>query len=208
MYGTGKFTWTVPDNDKHLNRLLRVKILSAACSLGHEACLTDVGKLFKTWLNDRNTVIHPDLRAIVYLYGMKATGTEIEWDQLWNIYLKETNAQERVSFLNALANTQETWLLRRFDSILTFMKKKKLFFIFSYLDYAWSEENVRSQDYLSVFSYIANTPVGAPIMWDYYRSNWEKLVGRFGLQHRTLGQSILSVTTTFASELRLNEVIK
>lgn len=108
-----KFTWTVPENDTHLNRLLRYQIFSTACSFGHEACLKDVGKLFKDWLADRNTVVSPDLRYLVYFFGMRSTGTESEWDQLWQLYLTETNAQERLNFLYALTQTQETWLLRR-----------------------------------------------------------------------------------------------
>jgi len=48
----------------------------------------------------------------MFVLGVQASG-EVEWDQLWTIYLKETNAQERVSMINALSNAKQPWLIKR-----------------------------------------------------------------------------------------------
>lgn len=49
---------------------------------------------------------------------------------------------------------------------------------FRYLALAWDVNNVRTQDYWTVLGYIADNPVGRPLVWDYYRANWEKFVER------------------------------
>ena len=53
---------------------------------------------------------------------------------------------------------------------------------------------VREQDYFSMLSYTANNHVGEPLVWDFYRAEWEYLVDRFTLNDRSLGSLISSIT--------------
>lgn len=78
--------------------------------------------------------------------------------------------------------------------------------IFSFVDLAANEEYVRRQDYFNCLQNIAANPAGNPIVWDYVRDNWLKLVERFGLNERYLGRMIPSITGRFASETRLEEM--
>lgn len=71
---------------------------------------------------------------------------------------------------------------------------------------AWDEKHVRGQDYFSCLSNIAANPIGEPIVWEYVRENWEKLVGRFTLNERYLGRLIPSISGGFTSKTKLAEM--
>ncbi|XP_034826979.1 glutamyl aminopeptidase isoform X1 [Maniola hyperantus] len=169
--------------------LLRARVLSLATSYRLPAAEAKVRSLFLSWLNaDSNqTRIEPDLRDFVYYYGMKSA-TQDEWDKLWQIYLKEEDVQEQSKLRSALSAPRDTNVLRR------------------YLDLAWDESNIRSQDYLNVLSSISANPNGTDLVWDNVRANWPKLVERFTLNSRYLGSLIPSITDSFNTDQRLKEM--
>lgn len=74
------------------------------------------------------------------------------------------------------------------------------------MDLAWDESNVRGQDYFTCIQGIAGNRVGEAIVWDYVRDNWEKIVDRFGLNERYLGNMIPSITGGFTTAIKLREV--
>lgn len=78
--------------------------------------------------------------------------------------------------------------------------------IFSYINLAWNESYVRGQDYFNCLQYIAQNRVGEPLVWDYVRENWPRLVERFGINERYLGRLIPSITTRFATQTKLEEM--
>ncbi|XP_037715245.1 glutamyl aminopeptidase isoform X2 [Drosophila subpulchrella] len=172
----------------HLENRLRIKVLSSACSLGHESSLQQVVTLFNQWLASPETRPSPDIRDVVYYYGLQQVNTEAAWDQMWKLYLDETDAQEKVKLMNGLAAVQVPWLLQR------------------YINWAWDESNVRRQDYFTLLGYISTNPVGQSLVWDYVRENWEKLVERFGINERTLGRLIPTITARFSTETKLEEM--
>ncbi|XP_030370374.1 uncharacterized protein LOC115620994 [Scaptodrosophila lebanonensis] len=178
--------WTVGED--HLNNRLRVTALSAACSLGLESCLTEVGVQFNSWLATPNERPNPDVREIVYYYGMLSVGNQEIWEAVWKLFIAETDASEKSKLMYGLAAVQEPWLLQR------------------YIDEAWNEENVRGQDYFTCLTYIAANPVGEPLVWDHVRENWTKLVERFGLNERYLGNLIPSITARFNTQTKLEEM--
>ena len=47
-----------------------------------------------------------------------------------------------------------------------------------YIEYTEDESLIREQDYFNVLTYIADNPVGNPLVWDYVRDNWEYMVDR------------------------------
>lgn len=71
---------------------------------------------------------------------------------------------------------------------------------------AWDEKNVRGQDYFTCLSNIATNPIGEPLVWEYVRNNWQKLVDRFTLNERYLGRLIPSITGGFTTNIKLDEV--
>ncbi|KAH8399407.1 hypothetical protein KR215_009733 [Drosophila sulfurigaster] len=179
-------TWTVGDD--HLNNRLRVTALGAACSLGLEACLTEVGVQFNTWLAAPTQRPNPDVRDTVYYYGMQSVGNQETWETVWELFVNEADASEKSRLMYGLAAVQEPWLLQRYISL------------------AWNEEYVRGQDYFTCLTYISANPMGESLVWDYVRENWLQLVARFGLNERYLGNLIPSITARFNTQTKLEEM--
>ncbi|XP_069668648.1 aminopeptidase A-like isoform X2 [Periplaneta americana] len=185
-----KVTMVVSEDDPHLTRLLRPTIAQLACRVGVQECVNETIEMFKNWINNVKTAEkpHPDIRSHVYGQGLKLAGGEREWDIMWNLYLNETDAQERIKLLSGLAHSSEPWILKR------------------YIELSKNETNVRSQDYFTVLSFISHNPVGTPIVWDFIRDEWQYLVDRFTLNDRYLGRMVPVVTSSFSSELKLKEM--
>lgn len=55
-------------------------------------------------------------------------------------------------------------------------------------------------------AYIAANPIGEPLVWEYVRENWPKLVERFGLNERYLGSMIPAITARFSSQTKLDDL--
>ncbi|XP_063244276.1 glutamyl aminopeptidase-like isoform X1 [Bacillus rossius redtenbacheri] len=182
--------WEVTPDESHLKKLLRVKVLSLACAYGLPEGLAEAGRRFAAWVSDPGRVGRPppDLRYIVYQYGMYATSSEVTWDKLWDVFLRETDAQERLKLMSGLASVPEPWLLQRL------------------IEYGKNESYVRSQDFFTLLHFISNNPVGNPIVWEFIRSEWQYLVERFTLNDRYLGRMIPQVCGGFASQFKLQEM--
>ncbi|XP_049950895.1 glutamyl aminopeptidase-like isoform X1 [Schistocerca serialis cubense] len=180
--------WNVNDTDGHLQRRLRIVALELACLAALPACLQQVQDEFDGWLVQPDYRPHPDLRTLVYHYGMSANGSFESWEQMWQLYVAETDAQERTKLLYGLAGIQNEEAIRR------------------YLNYTKDESLIRSQDFFTVIGYISGNPVGSQIIWDFYRNEWEYLVERFTLNNRYLGQLIRTITKYFSSQEKLDEM--
>lgn len=144
--------------------------------------------MFKKWLENPTQKPHPDLRASVYYFGMQSIGNEQIWNQVWDIFVKEQDAQEKVKLMSALSTVQVPWILNR------------------YLLYCYDEKYVRGQDYFQCVQQIASNRIGENIVWDYVRMKWPELVERFGINERYLGRMIPSITARFSTETKLQEM--
>ncbi|KAH8399404.1 hypothetical protein KR215_009738 [Drosophila sulfurigaster] len=181
-----KLTYTVGED--HLENQLRIKVLNAACSIGHESALEQATTLFNQWLAAPATRPSPDIRDVVYYFGLQQVNTEAAWDQVWQLYLTEPDAQEKLKLMNALAAIKVPWLLQR------------------YINLAFDETKVRRQDYFTLIGYISTNPVGQSLVWDYVRENWAQLVERFGINERNLGRLIPTITARFSTQTKLEEM--
>lgn len=92
---------------------LRVTILSSACSLGLPACLEEASNQFNKWLENPSVRPHPDIRETVYYYGMLTSGNEEIWNKVWDLFVSETDASEKVKLMYGLSAIQEPWIISR-----------------------------------------------------------------------------------------------
>lgn len=153
--------------------------------------MNEIGTRFEDWLSKDpvNVRPHPDLRSLIYYYGMKSKGTEEHWKKMFDIFIKEQDASEKSKLQSGLAAIQDQVILSQ------------------YIDIASANETfVRKQDYFSLLSSISGNRLGEPLVWDYVRTNWPNLVERFGLNERNLGRMIPTVTSKFAKPIRLQEM--
>ncbi|XP_011303363.1 glutamyl aminopeptidase isoform X2 [Fopius arisanus] len=182
-------TWQVDNIEDHNMRRLRSSILSLACTVGHVECLQDVGDIFKNWINnERDDRPHPDIRELVYAYGMSYAGKEAEWNVMFKRFVDETDASEKLNLQRGLAAVQSSWLLTKFIGI------------------AVDEKYVRSQDTIGCLLAISRNSIGTPLVWDWVRENWEFLVKRYTLNDRYLGQLVPGIAASFATEIKLQEL--
>ncbi|KRT86161.1 Peptidase, partial [Oryctes borbonicus] len=181
-----KLSWAEEDEHGHITRRARVTVLSLACKMGHADCLEQATQRFEAWLNE-NEPLSQDLRTIVYNYG--AAGSDAaNWEKMYDIFVKESDAAEKLKLMHGLTFSNDPALLTRLIEI------------------AETEEIIRGQDYFTLLQYIAANPIGTSIVWDYVREHWEQLVDRFGLNERYLGRMIPSITKTFTTNTKLNEM--
>jgi len=176
------------DEGSHVEKMNRYNILGLACKNGHRGCNEEAKNIFQKWIKDETVYIKPNIRTLVYKYGMAASGDADTWEILFQRYLREKNAQEKRKLLYGLAQIKEPWVLHRF------------------IDLAKDESNIRSQDYFSALSYISNNPSGNMLVWNFVQSEWKYLVQRFTLNDRYLGRLPKTVVEGFSTEFELKQV--
>lgn len=81
--------------------------------MGLSKCLETAGEKFESWLKDATQRPHPDIRFIVYNYGMQVKGSEENWEAVWKLFIGENDAQEKLKLMSALAAVRNDELLRR-----------------------------------------------------------------------------------------------
>ncbi|XP_078463561.1 glutamyl aminopeptidase isoform X2 [Lampetra planeri] len=178
---TAKLTWK--DEGEHLDKLLREQVLGLACRMGDEEALSNATNLFDDWKGGQS--IAPNVRLLVYRYGMQQRSDDASWEFMLQSYLKSPLAQEKDKLLYGLASTHSVSQLAR------------------YLELLKNESVIRSQDMFTVLRYISLNPYGKTMAWDWTRLNWEYLVGRFGITDRNLGRLVQRISTSFNTELQL-----
>lgn len=160
--------------------------------MGHAKCLTRVGDEFRQWINSETLETvrpTPDLRSLVYYYGMKSVGGETEWEKLFELFAKEQDATEKTKLQSALTAVREPWILRR---LIDLASKDEVY--------------VRKQDYFSLMSSISSNPIGESIVWEYVKDHWLEIVDRFGLNERNLGRMIPTITSRFTTQSKLDDI--
>uniref|UniRef100_A0A4W3HEC8 Aminopeptidase n=1 Tax=Callorhinchus milii TaxID=7868 RepID=A0A4W3HEC8_CALMI len=171
------------DEGEHLERLLRTDVLGLACQMGDEEALSNASQLFNRWLTGAR--VEPNLRLLVYRYGMQTSGNVSSWEYMFKRYQETPLAQEKDKLMYGLASVENIQLLGR------------------YLNYIKNESLIKSQDVFTVLRYISLNKYGKTMAFDWARMNWEYLVERFTINDRNLGRLIPRITTSYNTELQL-----
>jgi aminopeptidase N len=167
---------------------LRGRIISLACDSGNQECLEESSRQFKNWINTGQQ-IPPDVREYAYKYGMQSSGSDEDWNKLWDLWRTEVSASEKSKLLTALTSVTNTQLISKLIS------------------YTTDSSIINDQDFFTVQQSIAsNSPIGRPLVWNYLRNNWEYLVERFTVNDRRLGSYVSSICSGFTTETQLKEM--
>jgi len=181
-----KLGWENKTDDKHIQKYLRSTILRSACSAGDKNCIGNATKIFNEWRTGQRSEIDVDLRTLVYYYGIANTGLE-EWKWLFNKFMNTSEASEKSKMMYALAGSRETWILNM------------------YLEYSLDSSKIRSQDAVSVISYVASNPVGKYLAWTFVQNNWDALFDMFSTSTFRL-TSLTNSVTQFSTEADLEQM--
>ncbi|XP_023173795.2 aminopeptidase N [Drosophila hydei] len=179
------------DNENIPLLLKRFEILSMACHLGQQQCISDSTKQFQNWVQSPNpdsyNPINPNMRGIVYCAAIQY-GTEHEWDFAFERYLKTNVPAEKELLLSALGCSKEPWLLYR------------------YLRRAVTGQHIRKQDVFRVFAAVSNTVVGQQIAFNYLRNNWSDINTYMGSQISNIHTLLKFATKRMNSKFQLSEL--
>ncbi len=88
-------------------------MLNFACSVGLPDCLTQAGNKFNEWLDNLTERPNPDLRNIIYYYGMQSVGNEEKWELVWEVYKNESDASEKAKLIYGLSGIKDHNVLSR-----------------------------------------------------------------------------------------------
>ncbi|XP_063887378.1 aminopeptidase N-like isoform X1 [Scylla paramamosain] len=176
--------------DPHLDQHKRVKILSWACKLGHEDCVTQSVSLFNQWMmNPMNkSIISPNLKYVVYCTAI-AAGKDKEWEFAWNQYLNSNVGSEKSRLLSALGCSRELWILSR------------------YLEMAFTKDTgIRKKDVVRVFHSVASNTVGKDLAWTFLRDQLDDIIDYIGKGFSSLKWMIKATTNGMNKDLYLTEL--
>jgi glutamyl aminopeptidase len=169
----------------YFDSLFRNTIYDLACSMDHKECVDLMSDKFHEWLKSANRETErpsPDIRGLVYNYGMRSEKTsEEDWNTMFDLFTHETDAVEKAKLQTSLTTYRDPLVLKRL------------------IDLASDDKYVRGQDYFTLMGQIAANRNGESLVWDYVRENWPKLVARFGLGERYLGRMIPTITSKFTT---------
>lgn len=115
-------------------------------------------------------------------------GTIDSWNIMFKILKTETDELEKDRLLKGLSGIKEPWTLRKYIEIL------------------WDDQDIPKKKYFKCLQYIVDNPFGTHLVWDYLRENWTEVLERFTPCNRGLEKTILKITSTFTTHIKLFEV--
>ena len=120
---------------------LRTLILKKMCVYGSGEATEKARQILLNY-RENGEKVPPNLRDIVYVYGMQHGGDFGTWNWMLELYKAENNAQEKLKLLRGLCSSSQPWIL-------------------SYLlDLAWNDAIVRQQDYFTLLTYMSWNRIG------------------------------------------------
>uniref|UniRef100_A0A674J253 Aminopeptidase n=1 Tax=Terrapene triunguis TaxID=2587831 RepID=A0A674J253_9SAUR len=165
-----------------------INAISTACTQGVPECTQLAAAFFNQWKqNPSNNPIPPNLRSSIYCSAIE-TGSEADWDFVWQMFKNATVVAEADKLRSALACSKEPWILKR------------------YLEYCLDPSKIRKQDATSTINSIASNVVGQSLAWDFIRGNWKTLFSQYGGGSFSFSGLIQVVTQRFASEFELQQL--
>ena len=176
--------WVARPGEGHLDALLRSTVLAELGSYGDEDTLDRAGELFGRYLEDPGAV-HPDIRTVVF--GMAARrGDRSTYDTMWDLYKRAESEEEKVRFLGALTDFQQSELL---DEVL----ERSL------------SEQVRVHDTIRVVVGVAVNHAGRDRAWEFLKANWPEFDRRYGEGGFAL-MNLVSMLSRFTTQEKLDDV--
>lgn len=170
--------------DDYLVLVSLEKLFEAACLLGLEDCLQLSRELFKNWTNHPENEIPYPIRTVILCYGV-ALGSNKEWDFLLNIYMNNTNEEERIQLAYAMSCSKEPWILHRYMEYAVTMSPS-----------IFNERNIIED--------VAESEVGRYIAKDFLVNNWQAVSEKYGPQSLVI--LMYMIGRTVSTDLQIMEL--
>jgi len=154
--------------------------LIEACKYGNQDCLQNAKQALELFnpITMENE-LDRDQKLSGYCYGIQETN-EAKWDELWNYYNREQNANEQSVIRSGLSCSKDEKVLKK------------------YLQYGI--DVVRVQDKHSVINAVSNSDYGRDVSWQFIKENWDWFYKMMTDESWTRVPSVLTtVTGTFST---------
>ncbi len=179
-----KIGWDARPNEGHRDALLRSTALSQLGHFEDEDTLAEAQRRFQGYTNDPSS-LDPDMRAVVFEMAARR-GDRQTYDLMWDLEKAADLHEEKIRFLNALANFEQGDLLQET------------------LDRTLGVE-VRSQDTIRVIVTVASNRHGRNLAWEFVKDNWEEIKRRYGDGGFAL-MRLVGMTSLFTTEENRQDV--
>ncbi|XP_046399039.1 aminopeptidase N-like [Ischnura elegans] len=144
-------------NDDHIARLTRLNLLPWACKYNHPDCLKEAKKMFAEWKQNPEFSVPSSLKDTVYCYGV-SSGSEEDWEFLWEKYKSSKVATEEMIILHSLGCTNDEKIMKR------------------YLQESIAEDSkIRKQDRSYAMSAVSRRYQGQDIAVEFFVENFDKI---------------------------------
>ena len=160
--------WEKKKHDSHTDALLRSLAISRAGRAGNKKIIKEAKKKFISMQKGKHT--NPDIRGAVYSIVAK-WGGEKDYKAMIKQYKKESMHEEKNRIGASLGDFTDPKIL-----------KKTCEFSFS--------KYVRTQDVISILSYVGLNPAGRDVWLNFIKKNWKTLVTRYGDGGHTLARLV------------------
>lgn len=138
---------------------------------------------YKKW----GTYVNPNNAIVVYSQGIKLGGQE-EWDMLWNNSRRTNIVSEADIMMQALAHSQEPWILWR------------------YARWTLDPTKIRMQDVRNVFQYFTCTPLVRSVAFRFLVTNWKTINQKFQEDVFLLRDVIYSTTASINTQYEYEQL--
>uniref|UniRef100_A0AAG5D4Y5 Aminopeptidase n=1 Tax=Anopheles atroparvus TaxID=41427 RepID=A0AAG5D4Y5_ANOAO len=167
--------------------------------IGSWACRFDVGdcveravQLFGQWMKETDpetgNPVPLNLRPVVYCNAVRH-GNEMQWNFLWQRYLRSNVGSEKIMIIGALSCTREAWLVERF------------------LDWSLNgTSGVRKQDTTILFGSVARSEVGFHLAKNFFLERVKDIYEYLNPDTSRLSRYIKPLAEQMASGKELEEV--
>ncbi|XP_050434301.1 thyrotropin-releasing hormone-degrading ectoenzyme-like [Adelges cooleyi] len=156
-----------------------------ACSLNLQACVLPAIRYFQAW--QKGEKIPDDQKHVAFCVGLKYHPDSDTWNQVFQVYLKTQSASERYSALNALACSQNVFLLMNYVELIL----------------KGPNGPIRPQDYRAVFNSLSSNQMGIKTLLYFLRDNWDRIRKEL-LNGDSVAETIYSI---LASKVSLDDEI-
>lgn len=178
--------WEFKDGEDYLTGQKRKLLLGMAAAAGHQEIIREGQRRFQKWLSGDEKAIHPNLRSVIYNLAV-ANGGQKEYLAVKKEYGETTSVDGKDICLQALGRAKQGEFA---NNLLNFI----------------TSDEVPVQDAHWGVSAIAHNDDIKNVIWEYTRSQWDRIKARLGVNNTVIDRFIRMGLTQY-SDLKIAEEI-
>ncbi|AGO09863.1 AaceriAAL127Wp [[Ashbya] aceris (nom. inval.)] len=178
--------WTFSDEDTFASQRLKIRLFSAACSVGDEKATNAALEMFDKYIAGDKKAIHPLIKPSVFI-AVANKGTEFYYEKMLDLYKNASSNDEKLAALRTLGKFNDPKLIQR-----------TLGFLF--------DGTVLTQDIYIPMQGLRTHKEGIVALWAWFQENWDEVSKRLPPGLSMLGSVVILATSAFSTHKMADEV--